>query len=294
MLNARLAIITRMTRSPRLLQWTSILISVIVPSIPAKLFFSSNSLSTNKRLWLFLLLWIILGAANIFVGWCNSRQSKKRNSDLIYVSYIILCSIPVLLSGIWLFSGPYFHLASLTVFAISSLIPLLFNLVWEMFTKTFRSELNWTNTFLLPFISSLAGFVILEVASEKFLAVNPFNGNTTANSSDRSYWYIVRKMGPDGVNTANSFGFLGPEPDVNYFGTRVLLIGDSIPAAGRSGNFPSVAQSIYEEKGFKGQIEIVNASIGGYSLEQMKRYYAEKLKDLQHDLSDSQFLCRRY
>jgi len=109
-------------------------------------------------------------------------------------------------------------------------------------------------------------FFVLEVASEKFIIIDPFNGNTTANSSDRSYWYVVRKLAPDGINMANSFGFLGPEPDVNYYGIRVLLIGDSIPASGRSVNFPKLTRELYEEKGFKVQIEILNVGFDGHSL----------------------------
>ena len=269
----------------QILQWMLLFTSIVIPGVPAKLIFSlSGSVINTNAMMLFLGLWIILGVANLFVGWYNSRRLNKRNFVSVYISYLILCFIPVFLSGVWLFSGPYLQWSSLKIFAVSSIIPLSFNLVWKIVIENLFSEVKWTDMFLLPFISFLLTFVVLEIVSEKFLSVDLFKGGITANSIDRSYWYIVRKTNPDGVNIANSFGFIGPEPDVNYSGIRVLIIGDSIPAAGRPINFPKVTQTIYEEKGFGGQIEIVNASISGYSLEQIKRYYAEKLKGLKHNI----------
>ena len=86
------------------------------------------------------------------------------------------------------------------------------------------------------------------------------------------------------VNQANSHGFLGPEPEANSSQIRVLLIGDSIPASERSINFPNVAEDLYEkELGSERGIEIVNASIESYSVDQIYRFYHERLKEISHN-----------
>jgi len=283
-LNARVPIMVTVTRLPRFIEWITILMSLVTPILPARLYFFANNTSVDKRFMLFIACWLTLGAISIFFSWSKSHQLKKQKSNLAYICYFLLCFVPVFLSQIWLFSSPALYYACLKILAVSSLIPLFFDVLWKAVFVNLTSGSSWTEVFLLPFISVFVTIAILEVTCNNLSPAHTFDENMAANSVDRSYWYILRKIGPDGVNIANSFGFIGPEPETNYSGIRVLLIGDSIPAAGRSVNFPKVAQSIFEQSGYKGQIEILNASFGGYSSEQIKRYYAGKLKGLRHSI----------
>ena len=266
---------------PRLWQPSLRFVSLIAPAIPAPLLFYLHRSLINKRVAAFLVAWLTLVVATLLIARYHSSRSPQRPHGPIYVSYFVMCFTPVLLSGIWLVSGPFLHSASLTICAVSSLLPLSFTVVWEILNRH-SSTLRWTDGVLLPVISFAVTLLALEAIVTKFLTVDHFGGDATANSADRSYWYIVRKMDANGANLANSFGFLGPEPAADPSGIRVLLIGDSIPAAGRSINFPQVAQASFEDTGRRGQIEIVNASQAGYSFEQMKRYYSERLSNLEH------------
>lgn len=275
------------------MRWVLIVICVVLPSVPATLLLlpaqSPERDVLGTMVIFFLGLWIMFGAASLFIGWSHSREAAWRTLNAVYISYLILCYIPALLAGVWLFSGPYFHLGSLQIFAMACLLPLCFNLVWDLRLKNLRAGFTWTELMLLV-PSALIGLALSEVALRLFLVTDPFvaqirssNGNLAVNSPDRSYWYIVRKMGSNGANQANSFGFLGPEPSLGDSALRVLLIGNSIPAAGRSVAFPRVAEALYSQETGE-QIEIVNASIAGYSLEQMRRYYNEKLDGLSYDI----------
>jgi len=131
----------------------------------------------------------------------------------------------------------------------------------------------------MPVFSVLVGLLLLEFALDFYHSRTDreyfqSTKRLAVNSPDRSYWYYIRKIGPDGSNQANSYGFLGPEPHPNPGNSKIraLLIGDSMPGAGRPVNFPKIAEVLYKEETGK-QIEIVNASIHSYSTEQIKRYY---------------------
>jgi len=270
-------------------QWVLIFISLTLPSIPAKLLFSAALLNgrvvvIGPKTIAFGVLWIVLGVATIIVRWIRSRQPNEWQTDSVYIGYLSLCSIPVLLSGTWLYSAPYIHSGALRIFAVSSIIPLCFNLVWDLALRRLSSKFTRTEL-ILPGASAVVTLLLCEFVSGFFLMNHAAKDVLVVNSPDRSYWYWVRKMTPDGTNQANSFGFLEPEPEKNFSGTRVLLVGDSIPAAERPVNFAKVAEAHNEqEAGRDGRIDILNASISAYSLEQIKRYYIEKLEGLSHDL----------
>ena len=277
--------------------WLFVFISIALPIILLKVYFvdilsiySFEQIGViGLRCIIFLVLWAGLGAASILIRRHSSQQLSRWNFVSVYISYSILSIVPAILFGIWLFSCPYVHTKTFIIFAASSLIPLVFNLIWDMMPEKLCAKLNWTNNFLLPVTSVLVGLVIVEIASSQYLLLtDPCKKNLVANSLDRSYWYYISFRKSDGSELAiNSYGFIGPEPNVNYSGTRMLLIGDSMPAANMNSvniNFPMIAQAIYEDEGLKRQIEILNASFAGYSLEQIMRYYAEKLKGLQHNI----------
>ena len=107
--------------------------------------------------------------------------------------------------------------------------------------------------------------------------------NKAVNAPDGTYWYYETFINK-GRNLANTWGFLGEEPAAGQHAT-VLLLGDSLPAARLyPANFAAMAEALQVVEG--GQpVKIYNASFGGYSLDQIRRFYQERLAGLPHDVA---------
>lgn len=266
------------------LRWLLVALCLMLPIIPAYSYLNMiNDMDTlGSGFIIYLFVWLMLGAVNIVIFRYREKQQVIGNIRPIYIAYLFFSCVPALLSGVWIYSSPYKLWNIFRIFAVFCLLPLLFNLIWEMVLEKFR----WKEL-ILPVLTTVLIVLLFEVSSGFFLITNKLEkhpDDLSVNSPDRSYYYTIRKILPDGTNLANSYGFYGPEPDLTNTGIRVLVVGDSMPAAGRKTNFSNVAQRLLDDdKEFKVNVEIVNASISGYSLEQIYRFYNEKLEGLKHD-----------
>jgi hypothetical protein len=270
-------------QSGLLLYWVLFLISLVLPVIAADQAFHNQALSVDPGFKVFYLIaWGIMGCAVILLHWRNVRQPRLFSISLVYLGYSFISFFLVYLSVSWYFAGPYPDPVSFRIFAITSLSPLLFHIVWIIIIGNLSVRPVWEGAFLLPTILVLVVVVTFEVVKRNYLMDDIFGENTTINSPDRSYWYIVRKDGPDGENLANSYGFLSPEPNKDFTGERVLLIGDSMAGPELPYNYVKAAQTLYDNEGRRGEVEILNAGQKGYSLDQIKRYYEEKLQEIPH------------
>ena len=263
-------------------------LSFIAPAIPVAACLRASL--PSSRLIVYIIIWVIMG---VFYGFLFSRDIRKDYTLghlAIHASYSIATLIIVLLAAIWTFSRPQLELASLKIFAIAAILPIAFE-IFSLCFKIPESKVGWRDAVLPPSISIVVTLFIAEFAAEKFLMKSSFGDNISVNSRDRSYWYIAKELDPSGKNLANSFGFIGPEPAADFRGVRVLVIGDSmpviVPAAGDA-NFPKVAEQLYLQGGLKETggkpFEIVNASMPSFSLEQIQKFYAERLSRLKHNI----------
>jgi lysophospholipase L1-like esterase len=206
----------------------------------------------------------------------------RGSSTSLYASHMVAASIPVVLSLGWLWAGPMKAAGSVTLVACASLLPPACDTLWA-WAGDRTGDWGWWDAVILPAISIGVALTAFEVAGATVLSSNVFGDSVATNSPDRSYWYVVRKADSSGAERASTYGFIGPQPAPTYVGLRVLVIGDSIPDASREVNFPKVAAALFAERE-EGPVEIVNAAIAAYSLEQMKRFYAERLSTLRHDI----------
>jgi hypothetical protein len=197
--------------------------------------------------------------------------------------YLTLLAILVLLVAVWVFSSPVVGKRLFALFLVTASFPLMFFLAWEVWLEARLAEVSWVVVLILPTVSASLTLILIEIVGQTFLKPDLFNGGLAVSNPDRRYWYYVRYM-IDGKNRANDFGFPGRMPSQQPSGRRVLLIGDSIPLAGLPGSFPSIAQDEYNRI-YKPEraLEIVNASMTAFSVEQIYLFYAERLKGLPHD-----------
>jgi lysophospholipase L1-like esterase len=251
----------------RLLCW-------LLPAWPGTLYVLTGS---RRRLAVLLVVWLALALTRV-MAWRRSAYHPLS----IYVSHLALCCVPGVLSSVWLLAGPVNSAGSITLVAWSILLLPACDTLWSAFGEL-TSRWNWSDAVVLPTIALVVALVAFEVVAGPILYRDPFGGTVSTNSTDRSYWYVVRKVDASGAELASTYGFVGPEPMPTYTGLRVLIIGDSIPAAGLPVNFPKVAAALFTQEG-AGRVEIVNAAVSGYSLEQMKRFYIERLASLRHDV----------
>jgi lysophospholipase L1-like esterase len=248
----------------------------LLPAWPAALLLVAGS---ARRLFVLVLVWLALAVTRVVA----SRRRPYGCPKAIYVSHLALCSVPLVLSSVWFFAGPTTKGAAVTMLAATSLLVPVVDTLWSALGDV-TTRWTWSDAVVLPAISVAVALLAFEFVAGPVLYPNPFGTDlAAANSPDRSYWYIVRKIDANGVNLATSYGFLGPEPALDYTGLRVVVLGDSIPAASHPVNFPRAAQALFTEQD-AGRVEIFNAAFPGYSLEQMKRFYVERLAGLRHDI----------
>ena len=227
--------------------------------------------------------WLALVGMSAFLV-CKSALSPKGDS-FIFWGFLTLLFIPSILVGIWVFSSPHIPIRIFGLFSLTSFFPLGFFLGWELIIKKLVAGTSGVNLFVLPVSSGLLTLILFEVFFGSGLRKPDLVQNKLAvNSPDRSYWYYARYK-ENGVERANSYGFVGPEPNPQIPDARVLIIGDSIPAAERHPrNFPTISQEEFNKEFHQeGKLEIINASIAAYSVEQIYLYYSEKLRDLPHN-----------
>ena len=221
----------------------AIFVSLLLPAAPVAvvmLGLRSDGASAwrGTSLWLYIAFWLV-GLIAYAVIARNSADAPGRPKRP-FLAYLTGATLPALFSGVWLFSAPYVHLGSLQIFAAACLIPGILCIGW--IGKIQRQAVSASSVELaLPAISGIVSLFVLGFATELLFSTDPFDGNQAESNADRSYWYIVTRLSPEGQNMANSFGFLGPEPSLNPDEPQILLIGDSMPAAGRPINFVGVA-----------------------------------------------------
>ncbi|WP_342348227.1 SGNH/GDSL hydrolase family protein [uncultured Nitrospira sp.] len=184
-----------------------------------------------------------------------------------------------------MFSSPHIPIRIFLLLSLTSFFPLVFFLGWELIIKNLVAGASWVNLVVLPVSSGLLTLILFEVFLGSGLRKpDPVQKKLAMNSPDRSYWYYARYK-EDGVERVNSYGFVGPEPNPQIPEERVLIIGDSIPAAERyPRNFPTISQDEFNKEFHQEKkLEIINASIAAYSVEQIYLYYLEKLRGLPHN-----------
>ncbi|HNP60062.1 MAG TPA: SGNH/GDSL hydrolase family protein [Nitrospirales bacterium] len=217
---------------------------------------------------------------------CKSERSPEGDSaNSVFWGFLTLLCIPFVVVGIWVIFSPHIPIRIFLLLSLTSFFPLGFFLGWELIVKNLVAGESWVNLIVLPVCSGLLTLVFVELFFGSDLRKpDPVQNISAMNSPDRSYWYYARYR-ENGIERANSYGFVGPEPNPQIQDERVLLIGDSIPAAERHPkNFPTISQEKFNKEFHQEEkLEIINASIAAYSVEQIYLYYLEKLRDLPHD-----------
>jgi hypothetical protein len=173
---------------------------------------------------------------------------------------------------------------------LSSLLPLAAIVLWYWAPVSTHKELS-TSKAILATVSCLIAIVLLELGVRLVEGPLP-KGMPSVTSADRMYWYFK----PRSLSTAfgvahnfNSWGFRGPEPELSDpESIRIIVLGDSIPFGGgvpEDQIFPRRAETLLNKSGrLRKRIVVVNASIPGYSTEQIKIFYEKHLRDLPHDI----------
>jgi hypothetical protein len=173
---------------------------------------------------------------------------------------------------------------------LSSLLPLAAIILWHWAPVTIHQELS-TPKAALATVSCLLAVVFIEVGLRLLEGPLPA-GMPSVTSADRTYWYFKpRSLATvSGVaHNFNSWGFRGPEPELSDADSiRIVLLGDSIPFGGfvpEDQIFPRRAETLLNKSGrLRKRVVIENASIPGYSTEQIKIFYEKHLRDLPHDI----------
>jgi hypothetical protein len=268
-------------------QWLRFCGAVALPLLPLVAYATATpregaGISPRVFLGLYLAMWLALGLS---CGWLirqNRRWESRRRTPILTGSLTLLV-IPVLLVAAWVFSSPTVGRRLFVFFFVTATTPLIFYLAWELRLEARLAGASMVQVLILPTISAFLTLVFLEIAGQVFLKPDLFKGNLAVSSPDRRYWYYVRHI-LDGENRANAFGFLGKMPSQQPAGRRVLLVGDSIPVVGFPRVFPGIAQDEYNRI-YKPEreLEIVNASVNAFSVEQIYLFYSERLKNLPHD-----------
>ena len=234
---------------------------------------------TTLPLWfaLYLFLWIILVAGSLWQS--GQLKSIPRQVRTGIIGYAWLLTLPCLLLQAFLIGEPYYLERTVKAALAASLLPLGWFCVAPRFLTGIFAGNHWTKTLLMPVLSGTFSLLIADAVLT--LTQSPiWEAATRTNDPSRRYWYFNPSQPSD--REATSYGFLGSEPDTSFKGTRVLLIGDSMPAAGYDYNFPGAAETLLRSEG--NSIRVVNAGMGGYSLEQIKLFYEERLHTLPHDI----------
>jgi len=218
------------------------------------------------------------------------RLANPKSTSFAHAFIVAFVSIPCIAMGIMILVSPLVTVRSVTIDMYSSLIPLAVLSILYAFPPKFHDTLRGKTV-----AAQLAYWFFLLVITVILLdtiKTPPSKGPASVNSVDKSYWYYqptpsyLRK----GVQLRiNSWGFRGPEPAASDLETtRVIVIGDSMPFGGDMPEdkiFPSVAEQLLNQRSnYSKPIKILNASIPGYSTEQIKNFYVDHLKGLDHEL----------
>ena len=235
---------------------------------------------TGLRGWFafYLLVWIALSGGTLRT-WLRSAPSHQQ-ARIGIIGYGLLLALPCSLFLAFYIAAPFYLERTVKAGLASSLLPLGWLFFAPHYTMAVFSTYRWTKTLLAPLVSGTLSLLLADLTLWTLWSPTPTA--QTASDATRRYWTVTHSPGPDGKNLATSYGFYGPEPDPSFKGTRVLVIGDSMPAASRDFNFPKVAEALLRKEGLP--IRVVNAAMGGYSLAQIKLFYEEQLKTLRHDV----------
>ena len=203
------------------------------------------------------------------------------------------------LSAIWWFSSPPIHFGSWLLFAWSSLLPCVVTTFWSSANKKILNAMTMTRVagssisiFLAISLFEML-FRLVGLPVTHFLPEGYQHSYTKANSQDRTYWYYTGLLQSRAKVTPNSWGFLGPEPDQLSHDIKILLLSDYFGLGSTSfnatsilpENFTTVGQSLLNEvEGLQSPVTIINASMPGYSIDQIARFYKERLKGLPHNI----------
>lgn len=274
-------------------RWAPIFICATIPIFPLWAYFSDQLLqelisvrSHTRTLWLsYGVSWLASVGLSAFLV-CKSEFSAEEDSaNCIFWGFLTLLCIPFLLVGIWVIPSPHIPIRIFLLFALTSFFPLGFLLGWKLMIKNLVVGESWVTVIVLPVSSGLLTLIFVEVFFGSGLRKPDLVQHILAmNSPDRSYWYYARYE-ENGVERANSYGFVGPEPNPQIPDARVLIIGDSIPAAERHPrNFSTISQEEFNKEFYHNEkLEMINASVAAYSVEQIYLYYSEKLRELPHN-----------
>lgn len=222
------------------------------------------------------------------------RRPAPRNDALVsaWSSCLILlpiAALPCLSLAVLMTSSPEVSTRLLKLFLLVSLTPSLVLSIWILLPLTVYPKLNVRSvTVSLACYAVAAGVGVVGV---NVVMGPPLKGTPSLNSPDLSYWYYQPNLATtvNGVGLRfNSWGFRGPEPRNSHDGLiKVLLIGDSIPFGGDQPEtkiFPRLSEALINEQLGGTNVEIMNAAIPSFSMEQIKNLYLGRFGALTHDL----------
>lgn len=164
--------------------------------------------------------------------------------------------------------------------AAAALLPVAFAILWRYGLRALPDREIGIRMGLLA--ASLATGLLLAEGALRLLGPPSVDDprNKAVNAPDGTYWYYKTYF-RDGRDLATSWGFLGDEPVAGQQ-VNVLALGDSLPAAVRPDNFVIVADALLAADGGRA-VKIHNVSFAGYSLDQIRRFYQERLDGLPQD-----------
>ena len=175
-------------------------------------------------------------------------------------------SLPLIVALAYFYSAPVFLNSLLLCVAVASLVPLAFECIWRYaLMHAFANETD-RRVVGLWIAATVLGVVVTETVGSALVGLEHASPIPVANSADRTYW-----MYADGRHTLDP-----PAAET----TRVLVIGDSMTAADRAGNFVALNASRNPVAGDDLVVEFINAGMSGYSLEQIRRYFTDHLARL--------------
>ena len=242
----------------------------------------ARHLISDTALSLFLGSWIVTTAWNLYRVRHLWRSHRAALHPAAFSFLCLLLLIPFGFAAAWMIGGPYLHSAS---FFLSTLTVMIGPVAMAFLLSSEHVLSVSTGDVVLMAVSVTIAMVVGEVTMR---VVFPERVPTLSTESDptRSYWYFTHYDDGNGNNIANAYGFLGPSTPGPEPVSRVLVVGDSIPAAISCPDcFPVIAEGLLNDRSpTPSPVRIYNAAIPSFSIEQIFRFYDEKLAQFDHDL----------
>ncbi len=209
---------------------------------------------------------------------CISRRSMCRPGvhvhSCAYVSYWLISVIPFVAALLYYSMSPVAKSSLITVVAFTSLLPLLFDVLWVLLLNRHMPDDRVFGAVAISILTIVVSVVLVDAVAKKLLDRTSGSSIAVRNSEDRRYWYYSGDAG-DGA-----YGMYSAPPKTGINPNYILVLGDSMPAARREKNFVAVAESLIKEQLAATNISLLNAGMAGFSLEQIELFYKGNLLSL--------------